>query len=396
VTGSRVTVWRFRPNWKRELIERWGWLTDVLTAYDNSEQRVKLRAVPRREYEFQALAVGADRQRLENALWGWQHRVFAVPIWQDKRTLTAGASSGASSLSLSTTDTEFEADGLVVLMNDTLTVEAAEILSVSSNSLALKLPLQNAWPQGTHVYPARLGRIGESQKLNRATSDVAELVVNFRLEDAGGWLSAQDSTPAYRGLKVLEDRPDWSDGIDAEYLHKIREHDYGTGAVLVEYEGAAPTRIQQFRWFLDGRGEIDRMRRWLYARSGRLTAFWYPGQSHDFTVTQPIGSGSTQITVAHTGYALFAKQQAGRKDIRIQTKGGAVYYRRILDASELSSSEENLQIDSALGVTLQPEDIRIVSFMSLCRLEQDQVELSWVTDRFARCVHNIRSLNYDV
>lgn len=396
ITGSRVSVWKYRPNWRREIVERWAWLTDVLTAYDHSEQRVRLRAQPRREYEFEALAHGADRQRLENALWGWQHRVFAVPIWQDRRTLTAAAASGATSLSLSTADAEFEAGSLLVLMNDTQTAEAAEILSVSTNTLTLKLPLQNAWAAGTRVYPARLGRIGESQKFSRITSDVIELVVTFRFEDAGAWLTAQDSTATYRGLPVLEDKPDWIEEIDGESLHKISEFDYQTGGAFTEYEGAVPVRIHQFRWVCNGRSAIDRLRRWLYARSGRLTPFWYPSQADDFTVTQPIGSTSTQITVTHTGYALFAKQQTGRKDIRIQTVAGAVYYRRIVDASEWSASEEILQIDSALGVTLQPSDIRMVSFLSLCRLNQDRIEIAWVTDQIAQCAHTVRGLNYDV
>ncbi|HYE35511.1 hypothetical protein [Methylocaldum sp.] len=397
VTGSRVTIWKFRPNWRREVIERWAWLTDVLTAYDNSEQRVKLRGKPRRELEFEALAQGPDRQRLENTLWGWQHRVFAVPVWMDRRPLLSNVLAGAVTLAADTEGAEFEAGGLAVLLGeDTAIAEAQEIESVAGGLITLKLPLQQDWPANTRVYPARLARIGDRQSLSRITADIATLVVNFRLEDAGGWLTAGDSAATYRGLPVLEDRPNWVAPLEIAYLHKIAAFDYQTGPTFVEYEGEIPNAIQQFRWTLEGRSEIDRLRRWLYARAGRLTPFWYPSQAHDFTVIQTIGAASTQLTVTHSGYSLFAKQQNSRKDLRLQARDGTVFYRRILDASEFSDTVEHLQIDSPLGVNLDPEEIRIVSLMGLCRLDQDQIEIAWHTAGVAECAHAVRSLHYDV
>jgi len=397
VTGSRVTIWKTRPNWARDVIERWQWLTDVLTAYDNSEQRVKLRAKPRREYEFQVTTWARERQEMENALWGWQHRLFAVPIWQDRRQLLAGASAGGSALTVDTTNTEFEAGGLVILTDHEGLAEAQEILTVSSGSLALKLTLQNAWPEGTYAYPARLGRIGDQQRLARLTADVAELIVTIRFEDTGTVWAAQDSTPTYRGLPVLEDKPNWAGDLEAALFHKIHEVDYQTGAIFVEYEGTVPNRLQQFRWLLDSRTEIDRYRKWLYARAGRLIPFWLPSQTVDFVATQPIGGGSTQLTVQNVGYTQFARQQNGRKDLRIQLNTGTIYYRRVLDAAVLSTDEETLQLDTALSASpIQPSDIRLVSFLSLARLDQDQLEIAWRTDQIAESAHNVRTLHYDV
>jgi hypothetical protein len=398
VVGSRVTIWKTRPNWKREVTERWVWLTDVLTAYDNTEQRIKLRDKPRREYEFQVTAWAQERQEMENALWGWQHRVFAVPVWQDQRQLLTSVPAGGSAINLNTTGTEFEEDGLVILANHAGEAEAQEILSLDANSIALKLPLEKAWPSGTYVYPARLGRIGDTQKLTRLTPDIAEMVVNFRFEDgAGSFITAQDSTATYRGLPVLEDKPNWAGDLEAEFYHKISEYDYQTGGVFTEYEGTAPNRLQQFRWFLNGRGAIDRYRKWLYARAGRLTPFWLPSQTPDFKVTQTIGGSSTQITVRNTGYTQYARQQNGRKDIRIELLDGTIHYRRVLDAAILSSTEENLEIDLALSTSvIQPSQIKLVSFLSLSRLDQDQLEIAWKTPQFAESNHLVRTLNYDV
>jgi len=398
VTGNRIAIWRVRPNWTHGIREYWEWLTDVLTAHDNQEQRIRLRARPRRSVEFDILPLEQDRQWLENALWRWQARTFAVPLWTDRRHLTQPAAAGTATLNLDTRDAEFEVGGLVILLANGI-AEAGEITAITGGSLTLKTPLQSDWPASTAVWPARLGMIGDRQDVDRLTDTLSQAVVRFDLEDAGQVFTAQDSTTSYRGLPVLEDGPNWVRDLKQQYLHKIRQYDYRVGGRFVEYEGEVPNQIQEFRWLLDGRQAIDAFRRWLYARAGRLVPFWFPQPSNDLTATKIIGAGSTQLTVRHANYALFAQGQPGRQDIRIQLSDGTVFYRRIVAASEApSGTEENLQLDAALSSTgpIEPGDIVRISYLQLCRLNQDAVEILWHTDQLAESSHLIRSLNHDV
>ena len=397
VTGDRVSVWKTRPNWSRGIRERWEWLTDVLIAHDNHEQRVRLRARPRRSVEFDILPHEQERQWLENALWKWQARTFAVPVWPDQKRLDVDAAAGSNALSLDTSEAEFEVGGLVILLGDGI-AEAGEITVVSATGLSLKTPLQMDWHAGASVFPARLGRIGDRQAVDRLTNAVSRAVVRFDFEDSGQVFTAQDSTASYRGWPVLEDGPNWVEDLKQEYHQKIVEFDWRTGGRFVEYQADVPNQLQSFRWTLSGRTAIDAFRRWLYARAGRLVPFWFPQPSNDLTATQIIGAGSTQLTVRHVNYTLFAQGQPGRRDIRVQLHDGTVLYRRVVAANELSVAEENLELDAPLSstATIAPEEIVRISYLQPCRLNQDAVEILWHTDQLAESSAIIRSVNDDV
>lgn len=50
-----VKLWPVPPDWSSPVIERLTWLTDVLTAHNQSEQRRGLRGRPVRSFEYSFL-----------------------------------------------------------------------------------------------------------------------------------------------------------------------------------------------------------------------------------------------------------------------------------------------------------------------------------------------------
>lgn len=71
----------FQPDWAKGLVERWRFLTDVQTAWDGTEQRVRGRTRPRVELEFEAFAAGGDAPALAAWLADHQGGEFGVPYW---------------------------------------------------------------------------------------------------------------------------------------------------------------------------------------------------------------------------------------------------------------------------------------------------------------------------
>lgn len=71
----------FPPDWKAGLVERWQYLTDVLVAWDATEQRRQLRLFPRVELEYEAFCAGADATNLPVWLNAYQQGLFTVPYW---------------------------------------------------------------------------------------------------------------------------------------------------------------------------------------------------------------------------------------------------------------------------------------------------------------------------
>ena len=68
----------------------------------------------------------------------------------------------------------------------------------------------------------------------------------------------------------------------------------------------------------------------------------------------------------------------GRKDIVINLCNGEVLYRRIEKVAAISDEIERLLLNDSISVNA--EDILSVSFLTLCRLDNDSVSWEHVTD----------------
>lgn len=392
VTGSRITAWLWGPD--GGLLERLEWLTDVMPAYNGNEQRMQIRTTPRRSFEYDFAAIGADRRRAENVLYSWGARVFAVPVWFDGETLEASVSAGALSIPCSAQYRDYHVGGLAMLMKDATSYEVVEIGAVGVSSITIARALQATWPAGTKIYPLRLARMPDSVGVRRFNGDTSYGRVRFVCTDINTYTAATETT--YRGYPVLTDKPNWSEDLSDEWQRKTQWFDSPSAGYFVDDESGLPTHRQGQRWTLTSRAQIDTYRQWLYARKGRLTSFWLPTWAADIVVLTDFGTSTTVFDIEHQGYTKQVNEGIGRRDIRIETVAGVIYYRRILSASELNSTTERLTIDSALGVSLTAANIRSVSFMALARLEADAVEIGWWKYDVAESTLQVRTVTNDL
>lgn len=392
VTGRRVVVFVYAPDWSEPVRERLAWLTDVLPAVAGTEQRVGLRGVPRRSIEY-AIAT-RDRTesiRLETMLLGWQSRLWAVPVWTDPQTLASTLPAGSLSISCETTGYEFAADGMLLLWAGPHDYEALEIASVGAGVLNLAAATLHEWPAGTRIYPVRLGRMPDRQKFRRETGHHLTGTLSFDFIDHPG-VAAADSGDSFSGYRVYAGRTNWAEPVEVEALRQLEILDYETGAAWVDDISGLAALLKSWHWTMGTRAEVVALRAWLHARAGRLMPFWSPTQGDDIEVLAPIGSSDTAITIRNMGYKRYIDGRVDRRHIAIETKAGTRYYRTITAASEIDDETETLAIDSALGATVQVADIKRVRFMHLVRLDSDDVEIEWYSDQIAQCSTMLRSL----
>lgn len=392
VVGRRVVVFGYAPNWTEPVRERLSWLTDVLPALAGTEQRVGLRGVPRRAIEYEFMARDRTESiRLETMLLGWQSRLWAVPVWTEMQSIASSLPAGSTSISCSTTGYEFASDGLLVLWRGPHDYEAVEIASVGAGSLTLKAATLATWPVGTRIYPVRLGRMQDRQKLVRETNHHITGKMTFNFIDHPG-VTAADSGDTFAGYRVYLGRTDWAEPVEVEALRQLEILDYDTGAAWVDDLSGLAALLKSWHWTMGTHAEVVALRAWLHARAGRLTPFWSPTQGDDIEVLAPISSSDTAITIRNMGYKRFIDGRVDRRHIAIETKAGARYYRTITAASEIDDETESLAIDSALGVTVQVAGIKRVRFLHLVRLDSDDVEIEWHSAEIAQCSTMLRSL----
>jgi hypothetical protein len=89
---------------------------------------------------------------------------------------------------------------------------------------------------------------------------------------------------------------------------------------------------------------------------------------------------ATTLDVANIGYSRFGKAQPGRRDIRLELWDGRVFLRRLTGVTELDADAERLALDAALGVSVTPAQVARISWLVLCRLDSDSIEIHHETD----------------
>lgn len=390
---GQVEPWVVRPD--GAVLERLEWSTDVLGSYDGGEQRVRLRGVPRRWIEYDFALSGRERRAVENVLHAWQAQPWIVPVWTDAQPLAAALTAGATTIACDTTTRDFREGGLVGVGTGPLAYELAEIDSIASGALTLAAPLAGNWPAySTEVWPMRPFTMAAEARLRRFTGADAFGRVQLLCTEACDWPLPSETT--YRGLPVLVQAPNWTQDVEAGYLRKLAELDAGTGLIYRDEEGSGAIMMQSHRWLLDGRAQIDDFRRWLYARRGRLSAFWLPSFADDLRIVADVASAATSIDVEHCGYSDNIAQDVGRRDVRIVLLNGTAYHRRITASSEISASVERLVIDTALGADVAASQVAAVHFLNAVRLEADAAEILWHAPDLAECALMTRGSRNDV
>ncbi|TFZ46129.1 hypothetical protein E5C33_07610 [Stenotrophomonas maltophilia] len=387
ITGNRMSAWMLPPDWSRPVSETLAWATDVQQAADGGEARFPLRGSPRRSWEFSVLADRRERQVLENALFDWSARTWALPIWNDVSWLQSRLAMGVQSIPvLAATQRDYRQGGLAMLWQDVTTYELVEVAAIAGNTLQLARPTANAWASGTRVLPCRTARIAETPSLERVTDQVMRSTVRLTAVETSDWPAVAPAT-TYRGRPVLEQRPDLDQAPTAEFGRQLVVIDGDIGPVTIDDITGKAWPVQSHAWQTWGRTEQVNLRSLLYWLQGRVASLWVPSWADDLELVEPALATSGGIVVAWAGVSRFGRAQPGRRHLRIELFNGQVLYRQLVQATELDAQREFLQLDVPHGIALQPSAIRLISWMVLARLSSDTVELSHETDGegVARC-----------
>jgi len=182
--GSRLVPFPFPPDLAGGIAERVGYLTDLLEAYDGSEQRVQLRDVPVVSLEFAVLLDDPrDAQHAAALLYGWQANVFGVPFWQYANRLDADAPVGSTTLSVDTADIPWAPGDIVFLWSGPFDWEALTVLTAGTGAVTVTSPTRKSWSAATaHVMPLGVGRLPAEQDFGWEALRVGSARPAFTLE----------------------------------------------------------------------------------------------------------------------------------------------------------------------------------------------------------------------
>lgn len=379
ISGTRINAWPVPADWTQPVEEALTWLTDVQHALDGSPTRMPLRAAPRRSFEFGIVEDRRERRILENLVFDWSARIWALPIFTDITLLQSPLAASADRVAIDTTGLDFAVGSLAMLWASAERYDLIEVASIAPNEVVFARTFDRAWPAGTRIYPCRKARMVETPTLRRKNDRVVTGRVRFECDEPCDWPAAAPAT-MYRGYPVLETRPEESDDPSATFARVLVVTDGEVGLIEVDdFSGLVYSR-QSFAWLLQGRAARTAHRSLLYWLEGRTRALWVPTWTDDIQMVEPVTSSGQVLVVAAAGIARSLRQQAGRRHARIELSDGSVFHREVRTSTDLGDGREQITIDAAFGRTVAPGDVQRFCWMALCVLESDRIEISHVND----------------
>ena len=370
-------VWQVEPDWTNGVTETLEWKTDILQSYSGAEQRIARRLSPRRTFEFSILIGGNERARFENRLAFVGGNSWYFPIYTDVTYLDNDANTGASVLSCNTIGRDFVVGNKVLIkseINNTNQSALLDVAAVNDYSITLVNPLKSHFNTGACIYPVRLAVLTDVPELTRYNDDLLSAQIRFRISEHNAFSNDISYLPVYRHFPVLTMYPDWSESLKGRYERFLIELDNNSSIPARLDTARLPFFVQEFRWFVTERSEQVELRKLFYYLSGCQKCVWVSSQANDFNV---ISVDGRVIDVENVGFNEIGLMP-GRKDIVINLCNGNAIYRRIEKLAAISDDVERLLLNDSISVNA--EDILSVSFLTLCRLDNDSVSWEHVTD----------------
>lgn len=393
VVGSRSVIFAIAPDTSKPYLERMEWSTDIITSYDGSEQRISVHDGADVTLSMTVVQHGRRAHLMDSFLWGWQDKIYTLPLWHRASKLSSEGLAGSDTVFCQTLDSGFKVDSVAMIWLQDDRYEVQEVQEVHADRLVLRRPLAKNWPKASTIMACRPARLPSEVQSTWTHGDLASFQLNFiytELEEGG----SADWGGYYRSYSVLLQQPNWVQPVTEKTTREMDVFETDTKARFARVRGKGPYIVRNFAWFLKNKGQIRRFRAWLYARRGRATPFWAPSWKADFKVMKRLAAGEQQLTVQNVGFQALYQERQGKQDVAIFLRSGTILYRRLVgSATGLTPETEVLILDAAINFNIEIQDVLMICFLSLYRLDGDSAEMDWRSDKLVLCNQNMRLLS---
>ncbi len=377
ITGTRLNAWVLPADWGQSIDESLAWLTDYQQPLRGGSTRIPCRAAPRRTWEFSIVEGKRERRIIENLLYDWTSKAWALPVWTDMTLLAAPLSAGADVVPVNTFGLDFNVGSIVMLWTDAQRYELQEVADIDAGQITLARGTASNWPVGTRLYPCRRARLTDAPTIRRKSDQVITTRARFEADEPCDWPALAPVT-TYFGVPVFDQRPETSDDPSSSYARDVVVIDGDVGLVAVDDFSGLVRGRQSHAWKLYGRAQRAAHRSLLYWLQGRAQNVWLPTWQDDLELAEALTETGTVMVVAWCGVTRSLRLQPGRRHIRIELGNGQVFHREVLSTAERGGDLELLEINPALGVAVTPAQVRMICWMALSTLDADRVEITHV------------------
>ena len=161
--------------------------------------------------------------------------------------------------------------------------------------------------------------------------------------------------------EIIETKVYVLDNVSGDYSH---------------FASQARSLRQSKKGFLtQSRQELWELRQLLHFLRGKQVSFYIPTFSKDLIPNQTLVSGNSTFNMADIGYVTNANDRWSKKVFRMHLTDGTVLIRTIVDSSQVSTSEEQLTVDTVWPYNITVADIDRIEFLEKVRFDTDDIQI---------------------
>lgn len=377
ISGLRIVL--MSMEYETPVKETLAFLTEVITGLTGKEQRIALRKNPRQLFDVVYKLTGNDRQRMQALLMDWTNNVFGFPLWHEKLTLTAAASTATTVYSVvGADDIDLRVGGLAIVFTDANVFDVITIASLTDTTITATDPSVNSYPVGTTIMPLRTAVIRKMVSGAREIVNLETFKILFEVNDNDtGALSGDVSAFSTFGGKVLFDDCNVMSGqMGEEYKRRIYRIDNQTGVVAISATWDRNKRVHQKGFSLRNRLETLNFRKAMIAIGGRVKSFYIPTFSDDLTVAVDLSTGANTMDIERIEYERFVQSREPKVTFKITFTDGTSLVRVVQSATGVDATTERLTLDTTWPANRTVAEIVRVQFYEQSRFAADNVVIN--------------------
>lgn len=372
VIALRIGVFADRPEMpaRRQL----SYFTDVLQAWDGTEQRISVRDEPRLTLNYTYfLPTEPDIRRFRELLFRGLGSEYAMPLWGDATNLATAALPGATELDVDLSLADLYEDEFILVETPVGEQYLFRVAEIDGNEVTVDTVVGAEIPAGSAVFPMIRVQVQEgagisSYPINAGTASITGISMETRLlGGAGGVLTT------YKGTPVLEQIPLNNDQVEEDFQRKLETFDYG-GQIEV-YSAQLVSRVSGNRTFwIETRQERQDMKVFLDAVAGMRNPFFAPTFRDDLIPAGDTGNERfidvQSGTMVGDNYLTTYFDAVGFRALRIKTPT-QIYYATVIAVSQINADTVRLELEEDFEG--EQDQISQISIMRLSRLASDNV-----------------------
>lgn len=195
----------------------------------------------------------------------------------------------------------------------------------------------------------------------------------------------------YKNYDVLTERPDRAGAVQATASRGLSIIASTVGKRRVLDRWGVPRVVRSFNWLALNKEGIAALRKFIADSKGRVVPCWVATDNADLVLAADAQNTGNELMVKAVGYTAGVFPTGnGRRHIALRLPSGAWLYAKVMSCTDNRDGTERLVLDATL-----PERAPAgspVSFLTLCRLNEDAVRIKYETPAVAEATLNFIEL----